>query len=196
MSDFATPKPIIKAAFDRIESGLKLGFWRGSVLYGAFLAAHQRGDGELEAVIEALAGRKWSWPWFDQMAVAFNLIGFWPNSWKEHEIAPPPAWNDIPDVVRCSLLARTLLAATYVTRDRANLVDATKGTGLKLLLVVGDDQCPAEAHFVKLHKAAIQRGQHANLPPYFPGDSSHLRVHRGAEDEARPTTRRRPSKPG
>lgn len=188
MSDFATPTPIIQAAFDRIEKGAKFGFWRAGAVYAAFKSAHQAGTDEREAVVKALAGKKWAWPWFDQLVVAFQQVGFWPATWHDMKIAPPPPWAAIPEEMRSSLFALTLVAAVYVTRDINNLAESAKVTGWKLTLVPGNDACPAETYFADLHRRAVERGNYSNLPPFFPGDGTQVRIHDGKRHP-----RRRPS---
>lgn len=177
MNKFATPTPIIKVAFERVMAGVVMGWWRSRSLHSAFRRAHQRGGGECEAVERVLIDQTWAWPWFDQCSVVFADTNKWPIAWQQLDIVPSPGWYAIPDRVKANLMAATLVAASYNTRNIVALVNTARATGAKLTVKPGDERCPAEAHFAQLHKRAIERGNYSRLPPYFPGDTTAIRVH-------------------
>lgn len=177
MNQFATPEAAIKRGFDLIEAkGLKLGIWRGAQVYTDFKRAHQSGQDERAAVVKCLAGRSWEWSWFEDMSIAFQQIGFWPAMWEESGLAPPPRWNTIADEMKASLLAVTLVASVYTVRDVGTLIPTIKTTGWRITLVPGNPDCPAEKHFVKLNKRKVERGVITAIPPFFPGDTTSVRL--------------------
>jgi hypothetical protein len=177
MNQFATPEAAIKRGFERIEAkGLKLGFWRGSLLYTDFKRAHEKGEDERAAVVTCLAGRAWDWPWFSDMSIAFQQIGFWPAMWEDAGLAPPPPWTRIEEDVKGSLLALTLVASVLVVRDIGDLIPTIKTTGWRITLVPGNPNCPAEKHFTKLNKRKVERGNISAVPPFFPGDTTSVRL--------------------
>ncbi len=178
MNAFATPAPIVKMAFDRVFEGIIIGWWGRRLLFNAFRKAHRRGGGEAQAIENVLIDRNWAWTWFNQCLVVFEDIEKWPLVWEQLEIAPPTGWYSVPDRTKADLLSSTLIFTAYNVRDAVKLQEAVKATGAKLTIRPGDERCPAEAHFVNLNRRAIERGNLSRLPPYFPGDTSAIRIHR------------------
>lgn len=177
MNRFVTPTPIVKMAFDRVFENIIIGWWGRQSLYRAFRKAHQRGQNEAQAIEKVLIDRNWAWTWFNQCLVVFSDTGKWPLVWQDLEIVNPNGWYSISDRTKAELLSATLVATAYNLRETMGLQATVKATGAKLTIKPGNADCPAEAHFVALHRRAIERGNLGRLPPYFPGDTTAIRIH-------------------
>lgn len=189
MPDFATPGAIISRAFDRVARNIHVpGIWARmklrTQLYAAFHDAHRTGDPRRERadIIGVLAGRDWQWPMFDDAVTLFRAERIWPSSWKELDIAEGVTWEQVTDYARIELLVATLTTACYVERDREQFMqmvrDRSLPRGWKQELRASHEDCPVERWFLQRHGAAVQqKAEGVKLPPFFPNDGLHLRLH-------------------
>lgn len=191
MADFSTPVEIIRWAISRITGDIQVpGFFARrdvrSRLAAAFEAAHLAGNSRQaqKEIVALLDGYAWRWPMFDDAAAHFRGLGIWPKSWLRHDIRPDSVWEDIPLDTRVMMLVRTTDHACYTGRTWRDWNSLAKDgmwhpTWRRHLLPINED-CPAETLMVERHHTAIEAlDKNAPLPPYFPGDGTHIRMKTG-----------------
>lgn len=166
--EFETAWEHIESGFRRIATGLDMKGWQQADLLHAIGDGHRSGDDRklVRLCGPALAEDDWSWPWFDECASALEQASVWPFLWNREGIRPSTRWHGLPRGLQRSLLVNTIVVAALTDRNLAQY----KGLehALRLTLRVNDERCPAEAHFCKMYRAAIEAGDFSNIPPYYP----------------------------
>lgn len=178
MRDFGTPTVHIRAGFDRIASGLTLPWGARRSLYRRFHEAHSSGDPRQEqnAISDTLAGKSWTWPWWEDCASTMRSNSVWPRTWTERAIDKNTQWQGIAEGAKFDLLKFSMGAAVYLERDVASFKETRDALPYGVELCVGDHRCKAEEYFVSIYKEAVAAWEFANRPPFFPGDGSLIRL--------------------
>lgn len=176
MADFRTPLAAHRASFARIGPTFDLPAAAREALRRRFQAAERSGDPHRmrRDVGDVVGDCLWGWPWYDECVSHFMAEDVWPKAWARLNIVPGTLWQSVPHNPRVELVCRTLSAAAYSERDRAQTAELEIPSGRELL-ASGPD-CPAEAIMVAAHGPRIAAGDESSLPPYFPGDGCRVQV--------------------
>jgi hypothetical protein len=188
--DFRTPLPIHRAAFRRIGPTLEMPETAREELRRRFQVDERSGKParEMQGVNEVLSSVVWRWPWFEQRAAEFAEEGMLPRAWEEANIAPGDGWHDIPHGAKVRFVFDALMSALQTEKrlgDLSTMLAGAPSGAYWLDLRSGDQRCPATGVTIEKHRAAIRGGDHALLPPFFPGDRSYVELSDARSEERR-----------
>lgn len=177
MVDFATDPKFILQGFQEVIRGVTVSARDRGALLKSYTMAHRSGDPrkEIRAIGSILRGKSWSWPELESAAAEFQGLAVWPVVWMGLDITAPLQWDRIPDKARFDLLNQALGSAIYRARDMAGWLDVMKNGIGGLRLHLGDERCEASKIMHARNSARIAARDYRALPPYFPGDTCHLR---------------------
>jgi hypothetical protein len=173
---FATDQKYIDEALNRVISDFIAPEESIKTLRESFSVAHRSGfvGDEEKAVKSALSGVEWRWPWLEEWASKFKKSRKYPYMWHRAGFVPPDI-NALETMAE--LLAHTLTMTAYSIRDWQQFQDLTNKSWYRF--VIDDSECPVEKRVSKEWMAKKING----LPPFFPGDRTHISIM--TEDEVK-----------
>lgn len=177
--DFGATPDEIRRGFDRIMSGTNLPDALQNQIYDKFYEAQERGSSKLLIEAARLIQQDFSWPFYDKWKTFFERHNTWPDSWDGR----PFGWEEEDDVeevtaedelrFKALLLLRSINTAVYEelrVHQRNELMES--GDRQYGLVCSGSSNCPIEANVA----AMFNLGKSEGMPPFFPGDGSHIAV--------------------
>lgn len=198
--DMRTPLDVHRAAFARVAGRFVMSATALEELRRIYQAAERNGDPrrEREAVLDVLSRHNWDWPWLESSALAMEKAGVWPLAWRQigllgqqgwapgDETSEPDdptqitrRWNALPLAPRVDTVLATLRTAVSTEKALLRWREVTPDEHRMFrytLELQFDDRCPASEHFAAICERRIASGDLSRLPPFFPGDTSWLRV--------------------
>lgn len=177
--DFAPSCEVINEAIDRLLSGMKLGPTGTAVLKKCYPAANRSGNpsNERQILQKAFFIEECEWLWYNRSLEDFERFSIWPFIWKRLGVISPVRWNELPKDIKIELLIMTLGGLVYQIRDWQNICQIRSdicSPTMQIVLTPSQPSCDAEAHFCSLNQPSLGLGRSPSLPPFFPGDGSHL----------------------
>ena len=168
----------IRAGFIGVMEGVDMGGRDQEPAFRAFRDAIWNGerDGGQRAIDLYVGPFGWRWPRLENAAAEFDVMGVWPTAWRHLGIQAPFVWDDLDPMNRTKLLFNTLHVGVWRARARSSAEEFPSLYGLRLHAPA--EPCPASAIFVERFSAQVEQGEFGHLPPFFPGDSTCLRLAR------------------
>jgi hypothetical protein len=176
---FATETGDCRSGFDRVLQGVELDVGMDlEALYVAFETGHREGDSRLTRKLMSayLEGRQWRWRWFIECAADFERQGVWPQSWTWRGIEPPLQWEHLGDDTKIEMLERHLSICAFEARNYRERYSNPHVLGAWRFTLCATPGCPVEAAIVERKRAAIERDNFSDGPPYFPDDRSSITI--------------------
>lgn len=190
MSDFRPDQQLILDAFHHVMAGVTISEGLKADLFDQWLPAANSGDprAERDALFVHLGHHGWRWSWLDDW-VARLSGGPWPLAWNH--FGPPYNWDGTPVEEKLQMLRMELMTHAYKARDFKNSAPPDLVEFFRFTLQTHIEACPVEQGFLRLHREAIEAGDYAVRPPYYPFSPMYLRPisHRRWAEHLRATGR-------
>jgi len=156
-SKFSSSPAHVKEGFDHVVDGTDLSSKTKCELFNKFASAHASGDPRKEiAAFKACVKEEFSWPWFEESRIKFELAGSLPYMWLRYK-------KDRSSLdFKLEILAHTVVMAVYSARDAKQRTGPFRASSVQ--------GCVVEAQVAEAYNSGRLHGR----PPFFPGDRTKL----------------------